>query len=55
MDGIQKTVHLGLLQLAQNVADGKYGRDDDCFAGPEDKCAHEFLSDMHDKVIDKME
>ncbi len=55
MDGIQKTVALGLREMAQRVEDGKYGIDDDAFTGDEDCDSLEFLNDMHDEVIDKME
>ena len=54
-DGIQKTVVLGLRELADKVETGTYGKDDDAFTGDEDELGHAFLSDMHDLVIDKME
>lgn len=54
MDGIQKTVHEGLLFLAEKVKDGAYGIDDVAFNDPNDSDAEAFLSDMHDHVIDKM-
>ena len=55
MDGIQKTVYLGLLELAEKVKTGKYGVDDNAFTGDNDELAHSFLGDMHDLVIDNME
>lgn len=55
MDGIQKTVFLGLKEMARRVEQGKYGIDDDAFAGKGDRDGQSFLSDMHDEVIDKME
>ena len=55
MDGIQKTVCLGLRDLAHQVEQGNYGLDDDAFTGENDEQAEAFLSDMHDLVIDKME
>lgn len=44
MDGIQKTVHLALKNLAANVKDGKYGRDDE-FDGDA------FINDVEDDII----
>ena len=57
MDGIQKTVYLGLDVLATNVREGLYGKDDDAFADDEDDggTAQAFLNDMHDEVISKMQ
>ncbi len=55
MDGIQKTVALGLKYLAQRVEDGAYGEGDEAFGGVDDCVGQAFLSDMHDEVIDKME
>lgn len=52
-NGIQETVRLGLIQLAENVNAGKYGENDDAFDDEED--AQKFLNDMHDEVLDKME
>lgn len=54
MDGIQKSVHDGLLRLAEKVKNGKYGLGDDTFAGEDDELGQSFLSDMHDEVIDYM-
>ncbi len=57
MDGIQKTVALGLQYLAQKIEDGAYGEGDDAFNddGGEGGVAQAFLDDLHDEVIDKME
>lgn len=52
MDGIQKTVVLGLRYLAQKVEDGAYGIDDDAFDDGSDQA---FLDDLSDNVTDKME
>ncbi len=54
--GIQESVRLGLLIMANNVEDGKYGEGDDAFKGDnDDELGHKFLSDLHDEVLDKME
>lgn len=57
MDGIQKTICLGLRYLAQKVEDGAYGIDDNAFDDDNDAggAAQAFLDDMHDNIIDKME
>ncbi len=56
MDGIQKSVALGLKYLAQKVEDGAYGKDDNAFDDDENGgYAQAFLNDLHDEVIDKME
>ncbi len=55
MEGIQKTVALGLRWIADEVERGKYGEGDDAFAGEDDCDGQAFLSDMHDEVIDKMQ
>ncbi len=55
MDGIQKTVVLGLRYLANKVEKGFYGEGDDAFGGEDDCEGLLFLSDMHNEVIDKME
>ena len=57
MEGLQKTVCLGLKYLAQKVEDGAYGEDDDAFDDDDGEggVAQAFLDDMHDYVIDKME
>ena len=52
MDGIQKTVCLGLRNLARKVEEGLYGQGDD-FSDEDSQQA--FLDDLHDEVIDKME
>lgn len=52
MDGIQKSVHIGLMALANRVANGEFGCCDD-FADEDNQQA--FLSAMHDEVIDNME
>lgn len=58
MNGIQKTVHIGLMNLASNLKNGKYGIDDEAFAVDDEdssKClAQLFLNDIHDEVLDKM-
>ena len=54
MNGIQKTVYLGLLTMAEKVKNGDYGVDDDAFGGDEDCDGLAFLSDMCDEVTDKM-
>ncbi len=51
MDGIQKTVSLGLTYLATKVADGAYGDDDDAFQDDSQKDA--FLEDLEDEVLGK--
>ena len=51
MDGIQKTVSLGLRYLATKVEDGTYGNDDDAFG--DDIVREAFLEDLEDEVIDK--
>lgn len=57
MDGLQKTVHEGLMFLASQVKDGRYGIDDLAFNDDngEGGVAQCFLDDMHDHVIDKMQ
>lgn len=51
MDGIQKTVHEGLKHLANKVAEGLYGEDDDAF---QDNVARKaFLEDLEDEVTGK--
>ena len=58
MEGIQKTVHIGLLKLASNVEKGVYGKDDEAFADDEDSLkslAQQFLNDIHDEILDKMQ
>ena len=57
MDGIQKTVCLGLRYLAQRVEDGAYGHNDEAFddGGGEGSEAQAFLDDLTDEVISKME
>ena len=52
MDGIQKTVHEGLMLLAKNVANGVYGENDDAFQ--DEDLAEQFLNDIHDNILDKM-
>lgn len=52
MDGIQKTVSLGLRYLATKVADGAYGDDDDAFQ--DDVVEEAFLEDLEDEVLGKM-
>ena len=53
MDGIQKTVHMGLIDLAGKVADGAYGDNDDAFQ--DDSVRAAFLEDLSDNVTDKMD
>ena len=53
MDGIQKTVNSGLIYLANKVADGAYGEDDDAFQNDTDREA--FLEDLEDEVVGKMD
>lgn len=53
MDGIQKTVRLGLKYLATKVADGAYGEDDDAFQ--DDAVVEAFLEDLQDEVLGKMQ
>lgn len=57
MDGIQKTVALGLRNLARKVEEGAYGQGDEAFdeEGNYGGTAQAFLDDMHDEVLDKME
>ena len=57
MDGIQKTVFLGLAKMAENVKDGKYGVNDNVFDDDDDNGgdAQVFLDDLTDEVISKME
>lgn len=57
MDGIQKTVYLGIEILASNVLKGKYGEGDDAFQDDDDddNLAQQFLNDMHDEVLSKMQ
>ena len=51
MDGIQKTVSLGLTYLAGKVAEGAYGNDDDAFQ--DDLIRDAFMEDLEDEVIGK--
>ena len=53
MEGIQKTVHSGLLYLATKVAEEAYGKDDEAFENATSEEA--FLEDLQDEVIGKME
>ena len=53
MDGIQKTVSLGLQYLANKVAEGAYGNDDEAFEN--DLVREAFLEDLQDEVLDKMD
>ena len=53
MDGIQKTVNLGLIYLAGKVANGAYGNDDDAFE--DDSVREAFLEDLQDEVLSKMD
>ena len=57
MDGIQKSVHLGLSELAREVEQGLFGTDDDAFtdSNGNDEKALCFLNRMHDLIIDRME
>ena len=55
MDGIQKTVFLGLQTMAEKVKGGDYGIDDEAFGGDDDCDGLAFLADMCDKVTDKMQ
>ena len=55
MDGIQKTVFMGLQTMAEKVKAGDYGIDDEAFRGKDDCDGLAFLSDMCDNVTDKME
>ncbi len=57
MDGIQKTIALGLRNLARKVEEGLYGEGDGAFDDDngEGGSAQAFLDDMHDEVLDKME
>ena len=55
MDGVQKTVYLGLLLMADKVKDGDYGVDDEAFRGDEDCDGLQFLADMCDEVTGRME
>lgn len=53
MNGIQKTVSLGLQYLTTKVTDGAYGDDDDAFQ--DDLVREAFLEDLQDEVISKMD
>lgn len=53
MDGIQKTVSLGLTYLANKVREGAYGDDDEAFQ--DDTVRAAFLEDLQDEVIGKMD
>ncbi len=56
MEGIQKTVALGLRNIARKVEEGLYGSNDDAFdddAG-DGGDAQAFLDALHDEVIDVM-
>ncbi len=55
MEGTQKTVYLGLLEMAAKVKAGDYGVDDSAFHGEDDCDGLAFLADMCDEVTDKME
>ena len=60
MDGIQKTVNLGLIYLATKVADGFYGEDDEALQQDDsasEGCSNRdaFLDDLQDEVIGKMD
>ena len=52
MDGIQKTVHDGLICLANKVAAGVYGEDDDAFQDVKRKA---FYDDLMDEVENKLD
>lgn len=53
MDGIQKTVVLGLRYLADRVEEGTYGIDEKAF---DDEVSREaFIEDFENEVIGKME
>lgn len=51
MDGIQKTVSMGLHYLATKVADGTYGGGDDAFQ--DDLVRDAFMEDLENEVIGK--
>lgn len=53
MDGIQKTVAMGLRFLADKVELGRYGTDDNIFN--DDASWDAFINDVQDDVFDKME
>lgn len=55
MEGIQKSVALGLRELADKVEAGDYGIDDEAFGGLEDCEGEKFLRDLTDLAVDKME
>ncbi len=59
MDGIQKTVALGLRNLARKVEEGRYGEGDDAFGAGADDDYHPdaaaFLDDIREEVLDVME
>ena len=57
MDGIQKTVALGLRNLARRVEEGAYGDGDEAFDDDDGEggVAQAFLDDLTDEVISKME
>lgn len=56
MEGIQKSVYLGLKELASEVEEGLYGTDDDAFDddGSNSSNGQRFLDQMHDLIIDRM-
>lgn len=54
MDGIQKTVVLGLRKMADKVKSGEYGVDDEAFGGEEEEQGEAFLRDLTDEVTSKM-
>lgn len=54
MDGIQKTVCLGLRLMADKVEAGEYGIDDAAFQGEDDCDGLAFLADMCDEVTDNI-
>ena len=55
MEGIQKSVAIGLRVLAEKVKNGDYGKDDSAFGGEDDCDGEAFLRDLHDEVIEKMQ
>ena len=56
MNGIQKTVCLGLRHLADEVEKGVYGTGDDAFDNDDGEggVAEKFLHDIHDHILDNM-
>ena len=59
MDGIQKTVALGLRKIADDVEKGVYGINEDAFYYDDEDDGggkgQAFLDAIHDEVFDKME